>query len=67
MRSKNLCKGAAAKPEDKQPCQGGRTKPGVKVCAATGIDEKNNIKHCKGDRIKFVQADFSVALSELQR
>ena len=62
-------KGAVAKPEDKQPCKGDRTKPGVnrlKVCAAPGIDKKNNIKPCKGDRIKFVQAVFSNAPTELQ-
>ena len=62
-------KGAVAKPEDKQPCKGDRTKPGVnrlKVCAAPGIDKKNNIKPCKGDRIKFVQAIFSNAPTELQ-
>ena len=61
--------GAVAKTEDKQPCKGGRTKPGVnrlKVCAAPGIDKKNNIKPCKGDRIKFVQAVFSNAPTELQ-
>ena len=60
---------AVEKPEDKQPCKGDRTKPGVnrlKVCAAPGIDKKNNIQPCKGDRIKFVQAVFSNAPTELQ-
>ena len=68
-REPTLRTGAAAKPEDKQPCKGGRTQPGVnrlKVCAAPGIDKKNNIKPCKGGRIKFFQAVFSNAPTELQ-